>query len=191
MPRLHDLANMRFLIEHQESDPVPVLSFTPNQNDSQVRRDIDWRELDRQTGVDGGDYANTVVVVGDGDPGTRPRDSAQIDDPQGTDGRVIKAGEGLIQLDGITTDAGAKFAAEAILDQAQEAKEVRGVLDIVPQDIPPGISVEVDFGNGTEWVPIEEVRFRGGETATGQLDFRRSGGNDLADELSFLDRNVN
>jgi hypothetical protein len=182
LQELHDYGDFEFVIHHRENE-IAATSF--KRGDSQAEREADWREIGRNTGISGEYYANAVTVEGaERADGTRPRSTRQDDQAVAEDGRVIKLGDGKITDLSITTDAGATFRALSLLEQAQERGKRRGTLTVVPTDIDPGFAYPVDFGDGVEYVHLDEVRF-GDE---GELRFEPRSG--LGDAVAENQRGV-
>jgi len=57
----------------------------------------------------------------------------------------------------ISTEAGAAFRANALLQAALENDALRGTIDTYPSYVEPGFAYEIDFGQGPEFKTLESL----------------------------------
>jgi hypothetical protein len=101
-------------------------------------------------------YFNSVYLEGAlQDDGTRPTAEVKDDDAIAADGREITPG--VLRDQNISTEAGAQFRANALLQTALANDELRGTISTYPAHVAPGYSYAVDFGSGENEKTLESV----------------------------------
>jgi hypothetical protein len=135
-------------------------------------------------------YYNSIYLQGRLVNGTRPTSEVKDDDRIAEDGREISPGV-LRDLD-ISTEAGADYRANTLLNRATQNNALRGQ-KVYPArfDIVPGYAYAVSFSNdgSTEEFTLEEISLSlGTNQAETTLDFVPP--QDLSEDISELRRNA-
>lgn len=186
---LHEYGDFVFAIEHTADDvaDMPVTSF--RRGTESRPSPAEFKDpIDRSAGIQSSAYYNTIFLQGAEDSqGDRPTaevraDQSVIDE----DGREISPG--VLRDETITTEAGAAFRAQAILDAAQTEADLVGSKTITPVPLLPGFSYSVDLGNGAAEKVLERVRLSYGDQIESTAEFARE--TQLSREISDLKRNV-
>lgn len=179
LQKLHEQANMAFVIRHDEPG-YNAESFKPDEN----VRVAPWTRVDDNSEYDASEYANEVVVQGKLQAdGTRPSatatDSTEIDRA----GRTIRYFETDPEL---TDTAACQSKADALLAEKTAADDLSGSIDITPTRVDPGYYYQIPEWNDAE-LPLSSVSYdisRGSADASLDINGRRG----LPDFLSLLGR---
>lgn len=104
-------------------------------------------------------YFNKVYLQGAlRDDGSRPTAEASDSNAISNDNREITPG--VLRDTSITTESGAVYRANALLDTALDNNDLRGSITTTPAYIQPGYSYEIDFGEGLDFKTLERINIR-------------------------------
>lgn len=178
LQELHEFANMRFTILHQEDGSRVAESYGAGQEP----RERTWHPENRTREVDASGYKNRIVVRGarkDDGSGERYRGEAKAE------GAIEALGEySLVVTDpSLRTDDDCESKARGLLDERMSEGSLTGSHEITPQLVDPGYRYPIE-----EWgtiLSLERVSYQEefGD-ASGQLDF--IGAEGLAGEITSL-----
>ncbi|AUV81246.1 hypothetical protein C2R22_05875 [Salinigranum rubrum] len=149
---LHDLAGMRFTVQHQQQGPR-VESYVPSEN----TKPAPWTGLTWDSDLDATEYGNAVEVYGGTKSGggrafARAEDTAEIDD----------VGEEPIRIDdsSLTTDADCQARADAALADYLGNDELSGRVDATPAVVLPGYHYDIpefEMDGAVPTLPVEQT----------------------------------
>jgi len=154
---LHDYGDFRWVIEHASGDvdTLTVRSF-PRGAETRPTPTAFTEVENKSPEVAAENYFNSVYLEGAlQDDGTRPTAEVKDDDAIAADREEITPG--VLRDQNISTEAGAQFRANALLQTALANDELRGTISTYPTYVNPGYSYSVDFGSGTDEKTLESV----------------------------------
>lgn len=166
LQRLHELAGMRFVVEHDPND-ITAESFAPGD----VTRSATFVVNNKTRKVDARGYANSVTVRGAFDSGTGERLKA------------TETNQAEINLRGewhydetdtsLETQADVDSRAVEVLNEKLRELDLTGALNIVPIKVAPGFSYPVEWTQGDPTdTPLERVSYTDSTNSlNGRLQF--------------------
>lgn len=157
LKQLHDYGDFLWVIEHDSGDldTLTVRSFNRGA-ETRTSPFAFLKPANRSPEVAAENYFNSVRLEGALQPdGTRPTAEVKDDDAISNDGREITPG--VLRDQSISTEAGAAFRANALLQAALENDALRGTIDTYPSYVEPGFAYEIDFGQGPEFKTLESL----------------------------------
>jgi hypothetical protein len=190
LQQLHEYGNFLWVIEHDGSD-VANLTVTSFQEGDETRPAPSEYEspLDKNSRVESGNYYNAIFLRGATDSnGNQP--TASVDD-SGAISEADERIEATLKDPKITTEAGAEFRAQSLLDEVTDENKRRGSIEIplAATATHPGYARDIDFDDGGGEKTIEEVRLQKSTSGITQThDF--SPPDDVSKELEELKRNA-
>jgi hypothetical protein len=154
---LHNYGDFNWVIEHSSNDisNIVVESF----QEGQVTRTApsEWdNPNNRQPEVNAENYFNSVYLEGALSGGTRPTAEVKDSTAISNDNREIQA---FLRDLTITTDAGATFRANSLLETATSENDLEGRIVALPNFVHPGYAYSVDFGEGANDKTLETVNW--------------------------------
>lgn len=153
LQRLHELAGMRFSVDHASAEPFDAESFAPGD----VARSAAWRLEDKTRRLDVSGYANVVTVRGAKDSNGE-RLTATAENAAGVD----RFGEQVVVVTDPNLETKTEVENRAVTELLGRLDELdlSGSLDIVPKAIDPGYSYPVAWGDdGAVETPLERVEY--------------------------------
>lgn len=151
-------SNWNWTIEHDSSTISNMTVRSYQQGDVTRAKPDSFEDPESENAeVQAESYFNSIYLQGSLDSGgDRPTAEEKDQDRINNDGREISPG--VLRDPKITTEAGARFKALALLETALSNNELVGEKTI-PSDtlVDPGYSYPVDFGNGDNLKTLEEV----------------------------------
>ena len=182
---LCSLGDFQYVVEHQ-AGPVSDMPVHCFQRGDETRTSPSEynNPLGESREVAAQSYYNSIYVQGAKDEsGNRP--SATADDQQAIDQAGREISPGVLRDLTITTEAGALFRAQALLDKALSENDLVGTKTIGPTVVLPGFSYSVDFGTGAKEKTLEEVSLNLGPDVV-EATHRFTLPYELAEEISGL-----
>jgi len=188
LQELHENGNFQWTIEHS-SAAIGNLTVVSYQEGDETRTTPSAYDnpIEKQSSVDATSYYNALYLRGAEDSnGNYP--TAEVEDTQ----EINEIGDRIdtsLTDPTITTDAGAKFRAEALLSALTDENDRRGEITIPLRSsvTHPGYARSIDFGGGSKLKTIEEVRLREGTDGVEQTHVYTPPDN-VADEIEQLRR---
>lgn len=183
---LHNYGNFLWVIEHDNSTLGNLVVSSFQEFDETRSSPSEWDNPENKNAeVKAEFYFNSVYLEGAKDAnGDRPTAEVSDSDAINNDGREIQAI--LRDLD-ITTEAGAGFRAQSILQTALSNNDLVGTVTSPPNMIDPGFAREVNFGNGLKYKTVEEVSLsQSNDELVATYDFTIR--EDFSEEISKLKR---
>lgn len=150
---LHELAGMRFTVQHTEST-----SRVESYQAGQLVRQGTWTlkgEDSYDSSYDWSGYANFVRVLG-GIKSDDTRAVGEAEDTEEIDRLGFRTEPWVVRRPDMTSDAACAELAQSILEERADANQFSGSIDIWPELILPGYAYEIpEFDNAI--APIERV----------------------------------
>jgi hypothetical protein len=189
LKKLHDYGDFLWTIEHDDADigDLTVNSYPRGAITKATPEAFDDPEnINPEVAAE--TYFNSVYLQGSlQSDGTRPTAEVKDDDAIASDGREISPG--VLRDSSVSTESGATFRANALLQTALEKNDLRGEISTYPTYVQPGYNYSVDFGDGANEKTLERVSIResaGSLSATYQFVIKEA----LAETLNELKQNT-
>jgi len=189
LKQLHGVGNFLWVISHDGGDisDMQVTSFLEGDETRPTPNGFDDPQ-NIQAEVDASNYYNAIFVQGAEDAnGDRPTAEQKADQSViNNDGREISPG--VLRDPKITTEAGAQFRANSLLETAQSNNDLIGTVTVPPTDLnDPGFAREVNLGDGGKEKTVEEVSLTE-QPQNVQVRYRFGLPNELSEDISELKR---
>jgi len=188
LQQLHQYGNFLWVIEHDSSD-ISNLTVTSFQEGDETRSTPTAYDdpIDKTSSVDATNYYNKLFLRGaQQSDGSYPTSVVEDTDEINDVGETIEA---TVKDPKITTDAGADFRANALLDELTDENDRKGEITIplLASVTHPGYAREIDFGDGGKLKTIEEVSLQRSQNQVSQTHQFEPPDN-VANELERLKR---
>jgi len=188
LQQLHQYGNFLWVIEHDSSD-VSNLTVTSFQEGDETRSTPSAYDdpIDKTSSVDATNYYNKLFLRGaQQSDGSYPTSVVEDTDEINDVGETIEA---TVKDPKITTDAGADFRANALLDELTDENDRKGEITIplLASVTHPGYARTIDFGDGGKLKTIEEVSLQRSQNQVSQTHKFEPPDN-VANELERLKR---
>ncbi len=186
---LHEFGDFLWTIEHDDG-PISDMAVSSFRRGEETRPAPDGfsNQVNQRPEIQSGSYFNSVYLEGaKRDDGTRPTATEKDQEAINNDDREISPG--VLRDTTITTDAGANFRAQALLDAALSNNDLVGSVTVPPVMVHPGYSRPVDFGPGEDDKTVEKVSLSLSQNnAEATFDFTSRTG--LVEDIESLKRDT-
>lgn len=157
---LHNYGDYLYTIEHGSAGigSLTVESYPRGEQTRTTPAALNNPE-NKQPEVAAENYFNSIYLEGAIQPdGTRP--TASVSDSNAISNDRGEITPGVLRDQNISTEAGATFRANALLEASLQDNELRGTVNTAPVYIHPGYSYSIDFGDGANNKTLESVSIR-------------------------------
>jgi hypothetical protein len=186
---LHEYGDYQFTIEHSADTIANMFVQSYYRGDVSKPKPSGFDNPQNQNRqIAGKRYYNSIYLQG-GEDAQGDRPSAEVTDQTEINDVGREITPGVLRDPKITTEAGAGFRAQAILDESTRNNLRTGSVTVPFQFAQPGYSYPVDFGNGETEKVAEEINIRlGTNNVTSEFQFELV--EQLREDVSELRRNA-